>query len=49
MAESGIGTPEDVAMLAGEGVAAMLVGESLMRQADIGAAVENLLSLVNGK
>jgi indole-3-glycerol phosphate synthase len=49
VAESGIGTPEDVAMLAGEGVAAMLVGESLMRQADIGAAVENLLSLVNVK
>ncbi|MBT6845826.1 MAG: indole-3-glycerol-phosphate synthase TrpC, partial [Planctomycetaceae bacterium] len=47
VAESGIRTPEDVAMLAGQGVDAMLVGESLMRQSDIGAAVENLLSLVN--
>lgn len=46
VAESGIGTPEDVAMLAGQGVHAMLVGESLMRQADIGGAVEHLLSLV---
>ena len=46
VAESGIGTAEDVAMLAGHGVDAMLVGESLMRQADIGGAVENLLSLV---
>jgi indole-3-glycerol phosphate synthase len=49
VAESGIGTAEDVAMLAGQGVDAMLVGESLMRQSDIGGAVENLLSLVNAK
>ena len=46
VAESGIGTPEDVAMLAGEGVHAILQGESLMRQADIRGALEHLLSLV---
>ena len=49
VAESGIGTPEDVAMLAEHGIDAMLVGESLMRQIDIGGAVENLLSQVNAK
>ena len=49
VAESGIGTPEDVAMLSEQGVDAMLVGESLIRQANIGGAVENLLSLINTK
>ena len=49
VAESGIGTPEDVAMLSEQGVDAMLVGESLIRQANIGGAVENLLSLINIK
>ena len=42
--ESGIFTAEDVALLAGAGVDAMLVGESLMRAPDIGQAVRNLLS-----
>ncbi|HTN75494.1 MAG TPA: indole-3-glycerol phosphate synthase TrpC, partial [Pirellulaceae bacterium] len=42
--ESGIATPEDVALLAAAGVDAILVGESLMRQADIGLAVRQLLS-----
>ena len=44
--ESGIYTPDDVLMLAEQDVDAILVGESLMRQDDIGAAVQNLLSLV---
>ena len=42
--ESGIKTPADVQQLADAGVDAILVGESLMRQPDIGAAVDTLLS-----
>ncbi len=42
--ESGIKTHADVAMLAEAGVDAILVGESLMRQADIGAAVDQLMN-----
>jgi indole-3-glycerol phosphate synthase len=41
--ESGIHTRDDVLRLQEAGVDAMLVGESLMRQADIGAAVDSLL------
>jgi indole-3-glycerol phosphate synthase len=41
--ESGIRTHEDVARLEAAGVDAILVGESLMRETDIGAAVERLL------
>ena len=41
--ESGIRTPGDVARLEAAGVDAILVGESLMRAADIGAAVDELL------
>ena len=41
--ESGIKTRADVAMLEAAGVDAILVGESLMRQADIGKAVDELL------
>lgn len=41
--ESGIRTREDVLRLQAAGVNAMLVGETLMRQADVGAAVEALL------
>ncbi len=41
--ESGIRTHEDVARLEAAGVDAILVGESLMREADIGAAVDRLL------
>jgi indole-3-glycerol phosphate synthase len=44
VSESGIFTPADVAQLRIAGVDAMLVGESLMRAADIGAAVRKLLS-----
>lgn len=41
--ESGIATRADVDRLAAAGVQAMLVGESLMREPDIGAAVDRLL------
>jgi len=41
--ESGIRNREDALLLQQAGVDAMLVGESLMRQADIGAAVDALL------
>jgi len=43
VAESGIRTHADVARLAAAGVDAMLVGESLMAQSDIGKAVDALL------
>ncbi|MGA9465071.1 MAG: indole-3-glycerol phosphate synthase TrpC [Terracidiphilus sp.] len=42
--ESGIGAPEDVARLRAAGFDAFLVGESLMRQADPGAALTALLA-----
>jgi indole-3-glycerol phosphate synthase len=44
VAESGIRTPADVARLKAAGIDAMLVGESLMRQPDIGQAVLELLA-----
>ncbi len=43
VSESGIKTREDVLRLEAAGVDAILVGESLMREADIGAAVDRLL------
>jgi indole-3-glycerol phosphate synthase len=44
VSESGIRTRQDVERLEAAGVDAMLVGESLMRQADIGQAVDRLLN-----
>lgn len=41
--ESGIFSPEDVERLARAGAGAMLVGESLMRQSDVGQATRALL------
>jgi indole-3-glycerol phosphate synthase len=43
VAESGIATRADVERLEAVGVDAMLVGESLMREPNIGAALSNLL------
>ncbi|MGH9606988.1 MAG: indole-3-glycerol phosphate synthase TrpC [Terracidiphilus sp.] len=42
--ESGISTPDDVARLRKAGFDAFLIGESLMRQADPGAALAELLA-----
>jgi indole-3-glycerol phosphate synthase len=42
--ESGIGAPADVSRLAAAGAKAMLVGESLMRQANVEAATQALLA-----
>ena len=44
VAESGLNTPADLAHLARIGISAFLVGESLMRQADVTVATRTLLS-----
>lgn len=44
VAESGIFTPEDLADLAGYGARTFLIGESLMRQADVATATRTLLA-----
>ena len=44
VAESGIATPEDLARLRASGFDACLIGESLMRQPDPGAALKALLA-----
>lgn len=44
VAESGLGSPADLARLAQAGVSTFLIGESLMRQRDVAAATKALLS-----
>lgn len=44
VSESGIHTPEDVAVIRAAGASAMLVGESLLRGDDIGARVDALIA-----
>ena len=45
VSESGIGTHADIQRLRSEGIGAVLVGESLMRQPDIGIAVRSLMGV----
>jgi indole-3-glycerol phosphate synthase len=45
VAESGLFTPADLADLAAHGADAFLIGESLMRQADVAAATRAILSV----
>jgi indole-3-glycerol phosphate synthase len=44
VAESGLNAPADLARLAGAGISTFLIGESLMRQADVATATRALLA-----
>jgi len=44
IAESGLSSPADLKRLADAGVSTFLIGESLMRQADVAAATKTLLT-----
>ena len=44
VAESGLSTPADLARMAEAGARCFLIGESLMRQADVSAATRALLA-----
>jgi indole-3-glycerol phosphate synthase len=44
VAESGLNTPDDLARLARTGISTFLIGESLMRQADVTAATQAILA-----
>lgn len=43
VAESGLGNPDDLARLSEAGVSTFLIGESLMREADVAAATRKLI------
>jgi indole-3-glycerol phosphate synthase len=43
VAESGLGRPQDLKTLADAGVTTFLIGESLMREADVAAATARLI------
>ena len=45
ISESGIRTADDIRILKEAGIAAVLVGESLLRQPDLEAAVKNLMTI----
>ena len=44
ISESGLATPDDLAAMAASGVRCFLIGESLMRQADVEAATRALIA-----
>jgi Indole-3-glycerol phosphate synthase len=44
ISESGLFTPADLADMAGHGARSFLIGESLMRQADVAGATRDLLA-----
>ena len=44
VSESGLYGPADLARMAGAGAGCFLIGESLMRQADVEAAVRTILT-----